>query len=163
EVTDQAPAEERGLFHWRSRHRHRASPVEMKGRTLESSRARFSQKRARLDSARPEPASVIAPPAQGNRRARSDRAAGTRPGRPLDDAGPFLVGLADDLAGLDAAAEEHRAPGARVVVATRLGPARVDPRRPTEFTHPDDEGAVEQTTLLQVADERCHRFVDLPG
>src|SRR5262249_3533284 len=74
--------------------------------------------------------------------------------RPLNDARPFLVGLTDDLAGLDAAAEQDRAPGPRVVVTARLGPAGIDPRRATKLTHPDDKGAVEQTAFLQVADER---------
>ena len=52
-------------------------------------------------------------------------------------AATFLVGLADDLTALDAAAGQHRAPGARIVVAARLGAARVDLRRAAELAHPD--------------------------
>src|SRR5205823_11911575 len=82
--------------------------------------------------------------------------------RTLDDARSFLVGLADDLAGLDAAAEQHRAPGPGIVIAAGLGPVRVDLRSAAELAHPEDERAVEQTALLQVADQRRHRPIDLP-
>ena len=81
----------------------------------------------------------------------------------LDDAGAFLVGLADDLAALDAAAQHGQAPGPRVVVAARLGAAGVDVRRAAELAHPDHQRAVEQAAVLQVVDQRGDRRVDLPG
>src|SRR5205823_824002 len=68
----------------------------------------------------------------------------------LDDLGAFLVGLADDLTALDAAAGHHQVPGARIVVAARLGAAGVDVRRAPELAHPDDQRRVEQAALLQI-------------
>ena len=80
-----------------------------------------------------------------------------RPGNPRRRAavpstiGPLLVGLADHLAALDAAADQDARPGARIVIAAGLGAARVDLRRPAELAHPDHQRVIEQTALFQVA------------
>src|SRR5262249_57191153 len=60
-----------------------------------------------------------------------------RRGGPLDHLRPFLVCLADRQPALDAAADQHAAPGPRVVVAARLVATLVDLRRPAELAHPD--------------------------
>src|SRR5205823_1805271 len=62
--------------------------------------------------------------------------------------GAGAVGLADRLTALDAAADHHRAPRPGPVVAAALA---VDLRGAAELAHPDDQRAVEQAALLQVA------------
>src|SRR5581483_8317564 len=79
--------------------------------------------------------------------------------RLLDGAQADVVGGADDLAALDAAAgQPHRE--AEIVVVAAAAPLRF--RRPTEFTAPQHQCRVEQAALLQVRHERGNRLIDAP-
>src|SRR5262249_35919017 len=37
----------------------------------------------------------------------------------------------------------------------------VNPRRPSEFAHPQDQRAVEQPALVEILNERTHRLIEL--
>ena len=75
---------------------------------------------------------------------------------------PMLVGLADDLAALDAAAGHPEAEGERMMVAAGdvAKPARFSPSgvRPNS-DDPDHQRRVEQAALLQVLEQRRHRLI----
>ena len=77
----------------------------------------------------------------------------------LDDVEAEFVGLAEDDAGLDAAAGEPHREGVDVVVAAD-GVAVLAHRRAAEFAAPDDQRVVEQAALLEVVHERGAGLVD---
>ena len=56
----------------------------------------------------------------------------------------------------DAAAEQHRRPGPREVIAAS---AVVDARRAAKLAHPDHQRIVQQTALVQIVQERRQRLV----
>ena len=76
----------------------------------------------------------------------------------LDRMHAELVGRADDLAPLHAAAGQPHREAVRVVIAAVTLLAH---RRSTEFAPPDDECFVEQSPLLQVPQKGGHRLVGL--
>src|SRR6185437_12626303 len=80
---------------------------------------------------------------------------------PLNNGGTFLVGLADDLPALDAAAHEDRTPGARIVIAAGFGSPSVDPRCTAELAHPHDQRAIQQAALFEIRRQGGHRRIDL--
>src|SRR5262249_81925 len=80
---------------------------------------------------------------------------------PFDHGGALGVGLADHLAALDAAAQQHRTPGARVVVAAGLVATGLELGGTAEPTQPEAQGGVEQAALLQVGDQGGDGGVDL--
>ena len=71
-----------------------------------------------------------------------------------------LVGLADRLAGLDAAAGQPHGVGFDVVVAADRA-AHLAHRRAAEFSAPDHQRLVEQPALLEVVEQSRTRLVDL--
>src|SRR5262245_45315914 len=79
--------------------------------------------------------------------------------RAFDHRGPVAVSLADHLAALDAAADQHAAPGPGPVVAPAAGALG----RAAELAHPDDQSRVEQPALVEVLDEGRHRGVARQG
>ena len=76
----------------------------------------------------------------------------------VDDVDAVLVGGADDLAVLHAAAADHDRPASRPVIAARV---LIDPRRAAELTHPDDRRGIEQPPVGQVGDQGRHALVEL--
>ena len=71
--------------------------------------------------------------------------------------GTLSVGLADDLAALDAAAGQRHVEGARVVVPAGT---RVDLRRAPEFAHPDDQRVVQSPAVPQIGDQGAEAGID---
>ncbi len=78
----------------------------------------------------------------------------------LGNAEAEFVGAAVAKAGLHAAAGHEQAEAVRVMVATEhlagRGAAFAEGRT-AELAAPDHQGVLEQTALLEVADQRCHR------
>ena len=70
----------------------------------------------------------------------------------------LVVGLADDHALLNAAAGHGQRPRFRPVVAAQVA---VDPRRPAELRHGDDQHVVEHPSLGQVLDHGGERLIEL--
>src|SRR5581483_12486349 len=91
---------------------------------------------------------VIDPQDTANRGHESDDADGA-----FDNGAGVLIGAADDLSAADAAADQHRAPGASVMVAAA---AAGDLRRPAELAHPDDERVLQQAAVAQVFHQGGH-------
>src|SRR5579871_5363631 len=81
--------------------------------------------------------------------------------RTVLDGRTFLVGLADYLTAANAAARQNGAPGARVMVAAWLRPPAVDLGGSAKLAHPNDEGAVQESTALEVVDQGAHCWIHL--
>jgi len=77
--------------------------------------------------------------------------------RIADDVVGKVVGLADHVTGLDAAAGEPHGKAARMVVAAVivLGEMALAVDGAPEFAAPDDERVVEKPALLEIGNERC--------
>ena len=71
------------------------------------------------------------------------------------------IGLPDPLSPLDSSASEPNAVPTRIVIAPLA--AAFHRRRSSELTAPNDQGAVEQSTCLQVAQKSRDRAVGLEG
>ena len=69
-----------------------------------------------------------------------------------------FVGRAVDLAGLEAAAGQEQREGVAVVVAAG---ATLRDRQAAEFAAPEDDRALQEAALLQVADQRGGRLIHL--
>ena len=82
--------------------------------------------------------------------------------RALGDLVADLVGLAVDVAALDAAAGEPHRVGVDVMIAADVA-SRLPHRRAAELAAPDHQRVVEQAAPLQVLDEGGARLIDLPA